>query len=211
MMETDTIEKAVASPDAEIASHRGIDDREDQPNHSIFDEEPSDKHKLAEINFGILETGRWLLKVISGPNNGAEFSMQAGNSYIIGTDPNACDIVFHDTSVSRQHTRITVNSDDTLLVEDLKSRNGTLVDGERLQGKSPLPSNTLVALGTSSFVIFDREGEMQTIISPLMPSIVKTLQADEAKKEAETTAESSEKTAADTRPAEVEPIIPPAQ
>lgn len=157
-----------------------------EPRHdSIFDEEPSDKHGIAEINFGLLDTGRWLLKVISGPNNGAEFSMQTGNSYIIGTDPNACDIVFHDTSVSRQHTRITVSQDDTLIIEDLKSRNGTLVDGEKLEGKLPLAGNSLVAVGTTSFVVFDREGEMQTIISPLMPSIVKALQAEEPKKEAE--------------------------
>lgn len=149
---------------------------------SIYGEELTDKHGLAEINFGLLDTGRWLLKVINGPNNGAEFSMQTGNNYIIGTDPNACDIVFHDTSVSRQHTRLTVNQDDTLIIEDLKSRNGTLVDGEPLQGKRSLAPNTLISVGTTSFVVFDREGEMQTIISPLMPSIVKVLQAEEPKK-----------------------------
>lgn len=190
--------------DEKKAPPEAANDYDDEPNDSIFDEEPGDKHKLAEINFGLLETGRWLLKVISGPNNGAEFSMQAGNSYIIGTDPNACDIVFHDTSVSRQHTRITINPDDTLVIEDLKSRNGTLVDGERLQGKSPLPSNTLVSLGTTSFVIFDREGEMQTIISPLMPSIVKTLQVDETKKEVETPPESAVKAVEDTNPSAIE-------
>ena len=162
-----------------------ISDDGEKKHDSIFDEEPSSKHELAEINFGILDTGRWLLKVISGPNNGAEFSMQAGNSYIIGTDPNACDIVFHDTSVSRQHTRITINQDDALNIEDLKSRNGTLIDGETLQGKRTLANNCLVAVGTTSFVVFDREGEMQTIISPLMPSIVKVLQTEPKKTEEE--------------------------
>lgn len=155
---------------------------------SIFDDDPGDKHGIAEINFGLLDTGRWLLKVISGPNNGAEFSMQSGNSYIIGTDPNACDIVFHDTSVSRQHTRIAVNQDDTMVIEDLKSRNGTLVDGESLQGKRTLAANSHVSVGTTSFVVFDREGEMQTIISPLMPAIVKVLQTEEHKAEASTPA-----------------------
>lgn len=160
-----------------------LSDDGERRHDSIFDEDSSSKHDLAEINFGLLDTGRWLLKVISGPNNGAEFSMQTGNSYIIGTDPNACDIVFHDTSVSRQHTRITVNQDDSLIIEDLKSRNGTLVDGEKLEGKLNLTANSLVAVGTTSFVIFDREGEMQTIISPLMPSIVKTLQEEPKKQE----------------------------
>ena len=159
--------------------------------HTIFDEEPSDKNQLAEINFGMLETGRWLLKIVGGPNNGAEFSMQPGMSYVIGTDPNVCDVVFHDNSVSRQHARIAISENDEMTIEDLKSRNGTIVDGESLTGKRTLPPSTLVSVGTTSFVVFDREGKMQTIISPLMPSIVKVLKNEEA----------SSKTA-ETKPAE---------
>lgn len=167
----------------EIPAESASPDNEER-HDTIFDEEPSDKHKIAEINFGLLDTGRWLLKVISGPNNGAEFSMQTGNSYIIGTDANACDIVFHDTSVSRQHARISVSDDDQLAIEDLKSRNGTLLEGEPVKGKQPLGTNVHVSLGTTSFLVFDREGEMKTIISPLMPSIVKVLQNEESKKPA---------------------------
>src|SRR5205085_1714750 len=117
---------------------------------SIFDENaPAGKDALAEINFELVDTGRWLLKVIGGPNNGAEFAMQASNSYVIGTDPNSCDIVFHDTSVSRQHARITVTNDDNLFIEDLKSRNGTLLDGEPLKTKKQLMPNILVTMGTT--------------------------------------------------------------
>ncbi len=155
---------------------------------TIFDENaPVGKDALAEINFEMVETGRWLLKVIGGPNNGAEFTMQTSKSYTIGTDPNTCEIVFHDTSVSRQHARITVNSDESLAIEDLQSRNGTLVDGETLKGKKQLSPNTVVSLGTTSFIVYDREGEMQTIISPLLPSIVKALQKEEPKHEEEMT------------------------
>lgn len=134
------------------------------------------KHKLTEINFDISEAGRWLLKVISGPNNGAEFSMEEGQSYLIGTDPNLCDIVFHDTSVSRKHAKISVEEDGVLYIEDQGSRNGIFVDGEAQKERVELPLNTVVNLGTSSFVVYDREGNMQTIISPLLPSIVKVLQ-----------------------------------
>lgn len=157
-----------------------MESRED----TIFDEDaPAGKGSLAQINFDLTDNGRWLLKVISGPNNGAEFSMQPSAAYIIGTDPNTCDIVFHDTSVSRQHAKIIVGSDERLTIEDLKSRNGTLVDGEALKGKRALASNCVVSLGTTSFIVFDREGEMQTIISPLLPGIVKALQKDDQKKE----------------------------
>lgn len=149
----------------------------DQEHISIF-EEPSEKTSFPEIHFDLTETGRWLLKVVGGPNQGAEFIMQQASTYLIGTDPNSCDIVFHDTSVSRQHAKITINEDDTIVLEDLKSRNGTLVDGKPLTGKQTIPTNTLVILGTSSFVVYDRESEMQTLISPLLPSIVKVLQEE---------------------------------
>jgi type III secretion system YscD/HrpQ family protein len=155
----------------------------DEDDESIF-APYRDETNLPEINFAINETGRWLLKVISGPNNGAEFYMQTGHSYIIGTDPHTCDIVFHDTSVSRQHTRISVNEDDTLVIEDLKSRNGVLVNGEKLDGRQPLSPSVIVTMGTTAFVVYDREGEMQTIISPLLPSIVRVLQHDEGEKQA---------------------------
>lgn len=192
---------------------------EDDEHHddTIFEEEPSDRNALAEINFGLLDTGRWLLKVIGGPNNGAEFSMQSASTYVLGTDPNTCDIVFHDTSVSRQHARISINQDESLAIEDLKSRNGTIVDGEPLTGKRPLSPNTLVTLGTTSFVVYDREGEMQTIISPLMPSIVKVLQSEEEKKETEKNTAPPESEASATPPitevpvAATPPPAPPAE
>lgn len=156
-------------------------EEEEKAHDTIFEEEAKEqKSSLAQVNFDLMETGRWLLKVVSGPNNGAEFSMQSGNNYVIGTDPNSCDIVFYDNSVSRQHARISISHDDKITIEDLRSRNGTRLDGELISSAIALPFNTLVAIGTSSFVVYDREGEMQTIISPLLPSIVKVLQKEEA-------------------------------
>jgi len=147
---------------------------------TIFDDNDTTFDILADINFGVTDTGRWLLKVVGGPNNGAEFYMQTGHSYVIGTDPHTCDIVFHDTSVSRQHAKITVTPDETLLIEDLKSRNGILVDGNSVEERQALATNLIVNIGTTAFVVYDREGEMQTIISPLLPSIVKVLQKDDS-------------------------------
>lgn len=155
----------------------------EEKNDSIFGEEKDLPNKgLAHINFDLLDSGRFLLKVIGGPNNGAEFSMNPGHTYLIGTDPASCDIVFHDTSVSRQHARVYVTDEKNIAIEDLKSRNGTLVDGKTIDAKTPLSANSVVTVGTSSFVIYDREGNMQTIISPLLPQIVKSLQKEEEEK-----------------------------
>jgi type III secretion system YscD/HrpQ family protein len=185
----------------------------------VFGEEHDDADALAEIDFGVIETGRWLLKVIGGPNSGAEFYMQAGNSYVIGTDPQSCDIVFHDTSVSRQHARITITPEESLLIEDLKSRNGVLINGSLIEERQELPQSTIVTLGTTSFVVYDREGEMQTIISPLLPSIVKVLQQEPAKTEAppepapvkESVPEPVKEAPAPLPKAEVPPPKPPRQ
>ena len=146
---------------------------------TLFEEEgESQEDPLAHIDFGVEETGRWLLKVIGGPNNGAEFYMHSGKHYFLGTDPQSCDILFHDKSVSRQHAKIDVTEEDTLFIEDLKSRNGIMLDGKPVEGKQPLPLGSIITMGTTAFAVYDREGEMQTIISPLLPSIVKVLQQD---------------------------------
>lgn len=174
--ETDPAANRLPFPESPV-----LDETEDpQISDTIFDDNDSSFDALADINFGITDTGRWLIKVIGGPNNGAEFYMQAGHSYIIGTDPHTCDIVFQDKSVSRQHAKITVTADDTLLIEDLKSRNGVYVSGEAITERQSLTPSLIVNMGTTSFVVYDREGEMQTIISPLLPSIVKVLQQDDS-------------------------------
>lgn len=170
-----------------------FDHQDLESDDSIFEEDEPFQEDLAKINFDYGETGRFLLKVISGANNGAEFSMQTGQAYLIGTDPTTCDIIFNDNSVSRQHVRISINDENQIYIEDLKSRNGTLVDGEPITQKTELESNGLVTIGTTSFIVYDKEGAMQTVISPLMPSIVKILQQKEEAKKREDEAREKER------------------
>lgn len=128
----------------------------------LFLEETSD---LATLSMATPPEARWMIKVITGPNAGAEFFMQTGKSYIIGKDPDVCDIIFQDLSVSRQHAKITLDAQDRVSIEDLGSRNGTLVKGKQITEKTPLVSQDLVALGTTSFMVIDREQSRETIIS----------------------------------------------
>ena len=130
-------EKAASSLAGDPKEGENYNAEEGLKHDTIFDDK-SEEEVLAAIDFDIVETGKWLLKVISGPNNGAEFNMQTGKTYVIGTDAQAADIIFHDTSVSRQHAKIKVGDDDSLAIEDMGSKNGTLVDGSKLQNKAPL-------------------------------------------------------------------------
>lgn len=160
----------------------------DNRHDTLFDEEDTEKQELAHVDFDLLDTtGRWFLKVLSGPNTGAEFSMQNGTSYLIGTDGATCDIVFQDLSVSRQHARVTIDSQDRVSVEDLTSRNGTFIDGEKLAGKKPVTANVLVSMGTTTFMLIDREGERQTIVSPVLQPATFEKKEEPAQKEPETT------------------------
>jgi type III secretion system YscD/HrpQ family protein len=125
-------------------------------------EEPTD---LAALSTATLPEARWMMKVITGPNTGAEFYMQKGKTYTLGKDPELCDIIFQDLSVSRQHARLWINEDDTPMIEDLGSRNGTLVGGKAISHETLLPSQSQVSLGTTTFLMIDREQARETIIS----------------------------------------------
>ena len=54
----------------------------------------------------------------------------ARKSTVIGRDP-TCDIVVSDVSVSRRHAQLYL-AETKLIVRDLLSKNGTFVDGERI-------------------------------------------------------------------------------
>lgn len=135
---------------------------------------------LASVRIGSRNPGRFVIKVTNGPNAGAEFSMQKGSSYVLGKDPNLCDIAFQDLSVSRQHARISIDDADLVFIEDLNSRNGVLVNGVAITAKHILSSEDVISLGTTSFLLIDREQIHETIFSPLpLATSIKTEEPEE--------------------------------
>lgn len=152
------------------------------------DTPPSNEERAEDLSSVSVEPSgeaRWLLKVISGPNAGAEFALQRGSTYILGKDPNVCDIIFQDLSVSRQHARLSVDEENQIFIEDLNSRNGVLVNGELITTKSPISSQDLIALGTTSFLMIDREQIHETIISPPAALPVKAEEVEVSEEEEE--------------------------
>ncbi len=55
---------------------------------------------------------------------------------MIGREP-GCTVCINDASVSRGHARITIE-DNHVMIEDLKSKNGTSVMGETIKGPTLL-------------------------------------------------------------------------
>jgi pSer/pThr/pTyr-binding forkhead associated (FHA) protein len=62
-----------------------------------------------------------------------------------------CDLVIPHLSVSRRHAELSVE-DGSLRVRDLKSRNGTFVDEQRIDS-SPVEAGQLLRFGSVSFLI----------------------------------------------------------
>ena len=60
------------------------------------------------------------------------------------------DIVLADPRVSRSHCRVELAGED-LKVTDLKSTNGTYIDGERVEGEGLLPVGSLLRVGNVCF------------------------------------------------------------
>ncbi|PWU13333.1 MAG: EscD/YscD/HrpQ family type III secretion system inner membrane ring protein [Chlamydiae bacterium] len=148
---------------------------------NVESEDVKDDADLIHVRIGSGSLGRFIIKVTNGPNAGAEFSMQKGSSYVLGKDPNLCDIAFQDLSVSRQHARISIDDNNQVFIEDLSSRNGVLVNGIAITSKHLLSSEDLISLGTTSFLLIDREQIQETIFSPL--PLATSIKAEELKQE----------------------------
>ena len=62
-----------------------------------------------------------------------------------------CDLVVPDLSISRRHAEICSGADGTLTIRDLESRNGVVIDGERIDGESGLVHGATFLLGDARF------------------------------------------------------------
>ncbi len=103
-----------------------------------------------------------ILKAISGPNNGAEFSLEKDKTYLLGK-ARSCDIVFNDLSVSKKHAELTIAEDGLVFLEDLGSKNKTLVNHAQLTDRRPISPGDLISIGTTTLVIIDPKAEAETI------------------------------------------------
>jgi len=105
-------------------------------------------------------------------NVGAPFSLSSQLTYI-GRDPLQCQVVVNDPSVGRRHAVIRAEENGTYTIEDLASRNGTYINGEKLEGVQLLRSGDYIRLGISekaSFT-FHLEYRKQTVLLEPQPAL----------------------------------------
>jgi hypothetical protein len=88
------------------------------------------------------------LELVDGADMGRRHLVGASGVTIGRVAP--ADIVLADTEVSRSHCRVTLVGDD-LVVTDLNSTNGTLVDGVRVAQSAIVPVGGLITVGRQTF------------------------------------------------------------
>ena len=88
------------------------------------------------------------LRVVQGDDLDRQYKLADGE-VVVGRDP-SCQIVIPDDSVSRRHARLLVRN-DTCLIEDLQSRNGTFVNGQKTEGRRRLANRDRVEIGVTAF------------------------------------------------------------
>jgi pSer/pThr/pTyr-binding forkhead associated (FHA) protein len=73
----------------------------------------------------------------------------------------ACDndVVVDSFFVSRIHCAIVVHADHTCELHDIASRNGTYLNGRRLQSSARLTSGDEIALGSFRFLFLSTAGQ----------------------------------------------------
>jgi signal transduction histidine kinase/CheY-like chemotaxis protein len=95
-----------------------------------------------------------LLIEILGNDAGRTCVIVVGESLTIGRSPEA-DLCIVSDDVSRDHSRIT-GSDEGFFIEDLGSRNGTLLNGVFIEEQTPLKYGDKIRIGSKTLFVFTR-------------------------------------------------------
>jgi pSer/pThr/pTyr-binding forkhead associated (FHA) protein len=70
--------------------------------------------------------------------------------FVIGRGA-GCDLVIPDLSISRRHAEIGSGPGGAITIRDLDSRNGVLLDGQRIESESELRAGAMFTLGDARF------------------------------------------------------------
>ncbi len=95
------------------------------------------------------------LTVVSVNGRGTSFAME-GAVTDLGRDV-ACQIVLGSKTVSRRHARV-LRSGEALILEDLGSTSGTVLNGRLVDGRVPLKHGDVIGVGECSLRVFWKPG-----------------------------------------------------
>lgn len=83
----------------------------------------------------------WAIRILTGSQSGQIVPLASGYN-IIGRSP-SCQIKLASNSVSKEHATILMTEDGKVIITDMNSRNGTFVNGLRVQNQKLNPGDKL--------------------------------------------------------------------
>ncbi len=114
-----------------------------------------------------------------------DISVPVGRTLFIGRAPD-CDLVLNGGLISRQHARLDVGPEG-LVIDDLGSRNGVLVNQQKINGSTVLCHGDVLSIGLESFdVVDDHLVNHAPNLSTLPPSSANFAESDVAEYEQNT-------------------------
>lgn len=89
------------------------------------------------------------LVVTSGPKEGLEIPLDKEQQFTIGRSAES-SLIIRDDFTSTHHARLMLWNDQWM-VQDLDSTNGTFIEGRRVNIPTPVPLNTAIQVGNTTF------------------------------------------------------------
>ncbi len=137
--------------------------------------------KELEFDTAIIETGenrdlvslrKYQLVVVGPDGNRRKYDLGRNKILRIGKKSDN-DIVINDRTISRNHVEITGNDDNSYLLRDLNSTNGTTMNGMKVK-EAFLSQGDLIQIGESKieFLTFDERVQIEPSSSPVYGEMV---------------------------------------
>jgi hypothetical protein len=119
------------------------------------------------------------LKVLEGAKTGAKIAIKK-SEFVIGRSQ-SCNLCAGSSAISRQHCAI-LRDETRVAIKDLGSRNGTLVNGKKIEGEVELTTGDEIVVGPLKFLITITPG-IQNAKKPEVKSVAEAVvRASEASK-----------------------------
>jgi signal transduction histidine kinase/pSer/pThr/pTyr-binding forkhead associated (FHA) protein len=97
-----------------------------------------------------------VLRILQGPDRGRQFELPDDEPQLIGRSSEA--LALTDQTISRRHAELTPD-DGRWYINDLKSSNGTYVNGVRVVSRQPLQPGDQIRVGMTLLVVGDGQGQ----------------------------------------------------
>lgn len=104
--------------------------------------------------------------VLVSPNGDRRFALGGAGKFVVGREL-SCDVPILEPGISRRHAELTVGDDEVAIV-DLASRNGTWLNGERIN-RARASANDAIAFGAVRFTLL-REDSARRLTPRTVPA-----------------------------------------